>query len=526
MSNIEPTPFGDKYVLVEHIATGGMAEIYRAHYAGIEGFAKELVVKTLRQEFAARPEVVSMFLHEARIAATLHHNNVVHTYDLGELGGEYFIAMELLRGQELVNVMRRAHQHGRTIPLEIALGILMQSCEGLYYVHALADEHGRSLDLVHRDINPTNIHVGYDGVCRILDFGIAATRASAVAKKGQVAGKLSYMAPEQLQGQPLDQRADIFALGIVMYELTLGRRLFRGTREEIARRVLEGDIPPPTFVDPTFPPGLEAVIMKALELDPADRYGNCDHVFRDLEAFTQEQGLAWTHRRISAFMQELFGAGVPAVPLDHDDYDDLGRDPLDFDAFEHVGSDDETPDWARSLEQNGSASSSSTRRRVMTIGNLEALVQEGRFDHTGPYPAVRETPRRGRTIAPSGDPARSGHHKIVPLVGAPDGDDEAEFPRGPSGPEGKRTRTSGRTTTRTRLRPELGSRTPVTNTTGSRVTLTTATLTAVEGGSGRSFGSAVVNQQAHKTALVWTWILGLLVVGGLSYLAYTLFTSK
>mgnify|MGYP002622109402 FL=1 len=313
MSNIEPTPFGDKYLLVEHIATGGMAEIYRAQYTGIEGFAKELVVKTLRAEFAARDEVVGMFLDEARVAATLTHNNVVHTYDLGEIGGEYFIAMEYLKGEELVNVLRRAHQLGRSIPLETAIGVIMQSCEGLHYVHTRTDDGGRPLGLVHRDINPTNIHVGYDGVCKILDFGIAATRASAIAKKGQVAGKLSYMAPEQLRGGVIDARADIFPLGVVLYEMVLGRRLFRGQREEVTRRVLEGDIPPPTYVDPSFPPALESVIMKALEVDPADRYQNCDHMFRDLESFMQEASIASTPRKVSALMVDLFGEGAPAV---------------------------------------------------------------------------------------------------------------------------------------------------------------------------------------------------------------------
>jgi serine/threonine protein kinase len=130
LSNIEPTQFGDKYVLVEHIATGGMAEIYRANYSGIEGFAKELVIKRLREEFAARDDIVRMFLDEARVAATLTHNNVVHTYDLGEFDGEYYIAMELLKGQELVGVLRRSSQAGQRMPLQISLGIVMQALEG------------------------------------------------------------------------------------------------------------------------------------------------------------------------------------------------------------------------------------------------------------------------------------------------------------------------------------------------------------------------------------------------------------
>ncbi len=174
MSNIEPTPFGDKYLLVEHIATGGMAEVYRAQYTGIEGFAKELVVKRLREEFVERPEIVQMFLDEARVAATLTHNNVVHTYDLGELYGEYFIAMELLVGQELVAVLRRCGQTGQSIPMDLAIGIIMQALEGLNYAHSRVDENGEPLGLVHRDINPTNIVVSGDlRRITLVDFDLA-----------------------------------------------------------------------------------------------------------------------------------------------------------------------------------------------------------------------------------------------------------------------------------------------------------------------------------------------------------------
>ena len=529
MSNIEPTPFGDKYVLVEHIATGGMAEIYRAQYAGIEGFAKELVVKTLRDEFAARSDVVGMFLDEARVAATLTHNNVVHTYDLGEISGEYFIAMELLKGEELVNVLRRAHQSARPVPLELALGIIMQSCEGLHYVHTRVDDRGQPLGLVHRDINPTNIHVGYDGVCKILDFGIAATRASAVAKKGQVAGKLSYMAPEQLQGQPIDPRADIFPLGVILYEMCLGRRLFRGKRDEVTRRVLEGDVPPPTFVDPEFPPALEAIIMKALEVDPSERYQNCDHLFRDLEAFLQEVGLSWSPRKISAMMVELFGEGAPAQVDYDDEYDDLVDEALDFDAFESVGADDggdAPPDWARGLEA-ATTGSGGKRKKAMTIGNLEALVGQRPIAESGPQDVVEPEPRgpQGPPPPAADDPARSGHHKVVPAEGGgvPRGRSRASE----SGPlRSKRAKTGSRQ----RVRPPSGRRPtldpvasgprPSLSPTGSFVPASDGSVTT------RSFGSSVVTEQRAKGSVLWGWLLALLAVGGLAYMAYTLFTSK
>jgi len=509
LSNIEPTPFGDKYVLVEHIATGGMAEIYRAQYAGIEGFAKELVVKTLREDFAARDDVVSMFLDEARVAATLTHNNVVHTYDLGELGGEYFIAMELLKGEELVSVLRASLQHGRAIPLELALGIIMQSCEGLHYVHTRTDDTGRPLGLVHRDINPTNIHVGYDGICKILDFGIAATRASAVAKKGQVAGKLAYMAPEQLQGQPLDGRADIFPLGVILYEMCLRQRLFRGPREEVTRRVLEGDIPPPTFVDPQFPPQLEAIIMKALEVDPGDRYQNCDHMFRDLDAFLTERNLTSTSRKVSALMVDLFGEGKPAVVDYNDQYDDLEDDALDFAQFDSLSDrdEDEAPEWARSLDV-ASPSTSAARKRSMKIGNIETLVAQGKLEDSGPNPTVPSQGGRRTKVQ------TSGRHKIVgePVAedpDAPDGSDEADgsFEQGSSRRRGSGPRRSLAT-----------GRNPV-NTTGPLAAL------APDAASGRTFGHSVVSEQSKKPG-AWVWLVGLVVLSGLGWFAYTLLTTK
>ncbi|MCX4245869.1 serine/threonine protein kinase [Paraliomyxa miuraensis] len=534
MSNIEPTPFGDKYVLVEHIATGGMAEIYRAQYAGIEGFAKELVVKTLREEFAARPEVVEMFLDEARMAATLTHNNVVHTYDLGEIGDEYFIAMELLKGEELVQVLRTSMQVGRPLSIELGVGIIMQSCEGLHYVHSRTDDAGRSLGLVHRDINPTNIHVGYDGTCKVLDFGIAATRASVVAKKGQVAGKIAYMAPEQLRGEVIDLRADIFALGVVLYEMVLGRRLFRGRREEVARRVLEGDIPPPTFVDPQFPPALEAIIMKALELDPADRYTNCDHFFRALEGFLNEASLQCTPRKVSAMMVELFGEGAPAKVNYDDQYDDLEDEALDFDDFERIDDsaedDDEPPDWARNL--GGDSPGPTAKRRALTIGNLEALVAQGSLDESGPNPAIpREVggsqaavsrPVTRSRLPKAAGPKTSGHHRIVPKGEAA----VAERSRGgrksksstPSAPQAALRRPTGRHTSRQKTTPGTGRHSTL-NPTGPLAAV------APDAASGRTFGHGVVTEKTGGSS-PWMWLIGVVALSGLGYFVYTMLTSK
>lgn len=507
LSNIEPTPFGDKYLLVEHIATGGMAEIYRAQYQGVEGFAKELVVKRLREEFAERDDVVEMFLDEARVAATLTHNNVVHTYDLGELGGEYFISMELLKGEELIMVLRRTAQTGIVLPLEISLGIIMQSLEGLDYVHARTDDTGAPLGLVHRDINPTNIHVGYDGVAKIVDFGIAATRAKALAGAGKFAGKLSYMAPEQITGEDIDGRADLFALGVVLYEMCLRRRLFRGKPDDVRRRILEGDVPAPTFVDPDFPPGLEAVIMKALEVDPADRYQNADHMFRDLDNFLQEQGLSWTPRRISAYMAELFGEGAPAN-VDYEDlYDDLDSDSLDFADFDRLdkGGDagEDEPEWAKSLTSGKSPSGKKKRKKPMTIGNLEALVADAGLTAGGNEGDSESGVRRREN--PN---VASGTHKIVADDASPTEDSDDEAPARERARRASSTSSSHRakTTTRSRAALKTGSVAPVGEMTGS-------------------FGQTVMTQQRRGNGAI-IFLVVAVVLGVVGYIAYTVFTQK
>lgn len=512
MSNIEPTPFGDKYVLIEHIATGGMAEIYRANYSGIEGFAKELVIKRLREEFAARPAVVQMFLDEARVAATLTHNNVVHTYDLGECDGEYYIAMELLKGQELVAVLRRSVQSGRMIPLQIGLGVIMQALEGLHYVHARVDDQGRSLGLMHRDINPTNIHVGYDGLCKIVDFGIAATKASIQESEGQFAGKLSYAAPEQVMGHDLDHRADIFALGVVLYEMCLGRRLFRGKPQEVAERIVDGDIPPPTFVDPSFPPALEAIIMKALEVVAAERYQNCDHMFRDLDKFTEEAGLRCTQRMISGYMAELFGEGAP-VNVNYDDlYDDLVDEALDFDKFDSLdGPGQDAPEWVTSVQ----SAEASGKKASMTIGNLEAIVAKLKAEPEVAAAAAVVTGERAPEAAPppAADARRGGRRARTTSSG-----------RHPAvGPEPRGVR-------RPTVTPGTGSQRALggANRTASRPIVTSAHATIDPGltSGGPAFGHGVMSEQSKKGGALITWILVIVGVGGIGWIAYTMFTMK
>ncbi len=315
------------------------------------------------------------------------------------------------------------------------------------------------------------------------------------------------MAREQLRGDAIDARADVFPLGVVMYELCLGRRLFRGQRDDVMRRVLEGDVPPPTFINPSFPPTLEAVIMRALEVDPADRYQNCDHMFRDLEAFLQEEGLNSSARKLSAVMVDLFGEGAPAV-VDYDDmYDDLEGDALDFDHFETVSSDDDAPEWARELEVKSPADSSPKRRRArqLTIGNLEALVGQGRGEESGAHPVVPPEPQAQEASGPHAE-ARgssttgSGMHRAV---GADVATETGRSKRRP--PSGARPRLRGGPPS------------------GASPLLTTGPLTPVSEHT-TGFGQSVVRSKGGGVA--WAWIVGVIVFGGFAYLAYTLFTAK
>ncbi len=229
---IEPVRFGERYWLVRQLAVGGMAEIYLARQNAMAGFEKEVVVKRLKPELAGDPRIVEMFLDEARIGAQLNHPNIVHVYDVDEQDGVPYIAMELIVGEELNQLCRRGLALRRFLPLEHAVELMRQAAAGLGYFHhkrkGHVAEHGEPMDIVHLDISPTNLLVTEDGFLKIIDFGIARARGQRFRDEGAIPGKLSYMSPEQAARQTVDHRSDIFSLGVVLYEITVGRRLFKG----------------------------------------------------------------------------------------------------------------------------------------------------------------------------------------------------------------------------------------------------------------------------------------------------------
>ncbi|HXU05710.1 MAG TPA: serine/threonine-protein kinase [Polyangia bacterium] len=295
-----------RYTVVRPLASGGMAELFIAKQEAMGGFEKPVVLKLLQPRYAENPRVVSMFLDEARLAAKLNHPSIVHLYDVAEDGGLKYIAMEYIHGETVADIVKRGLAVNNYLPLEHAVHIVRQSAAGLGYAHERREADGHVLRIVHRDVSPTNILVSFEGQTKIVDFGIARAEDELREESGSRPGKASYMSPEQVRGEPADYRSDIFSLGIILYELTLCQRLYRGAPEVTMRKIVDEMVTPPTAINRDYPPTLELIVMKALEKRPEDRYQSAEAMSLDLEEFLEESGLRSGNRRMAAYMQELF----------------------------------------------------------------------------------------------------------------------------------------------------------------------------------------------------------------------------
>ncbi|MBC8131823.1 MAG: protein kinase [Deltaproteobacteria bacterium] len=297
-----------RFTITSHLASGGMAELFIARQEAVGGFEKDLVLKMLQERYAQNPRVVEMFLDEARLAAKLNHQNIVHVYDVDEADGVRYIAMEYIHGETVTDIVRRSIARGVFLPLEHAIHLVGETAAGLAYAHETLDAEGKPARIVHRDISPSNILVTYEGLTKIVDFGIARVQDQIREESGMRPGKVSYMSPEQVRGEPTDHRSDIFSLGTILYEITVGRRLWRGPAEIVMRRIAEELIPPPTYVRRDYPPTLELIVMKALERRPTDRYQSAAELQHELTEFMDDAGLKSGARRLSQYMKDLFAA--------------------------------------------------------------------------------------------------------------------------------------------------------------------------------------------------------------------------
>jgi serine/threonine protein kinase len=298
-----------------------MAEVLLARVTGIEGFERHVVIKRIRAEQARDKSHVQMFLEEARLAATLHHHNVVQVHDIGEEQGEYFFVMEYVHGEDVRRILTAVTGREARAPLEHVLTIITGAAAGLHHAHEQCGPNRVPLGIVHRDVSPENILVGYDGGVKVADFGIAkASSRSLQTESGIRKGKVAYMSPEQCLGLPVDRRSDIFALGIVLYESLTTRRLFKEDNDFLTMTtIVQSKIPPPSTVWPQIPPELEQIVMKALSPLPGDRYATADELRRALEAFAAKFGLQTSTTALADYMKAKFGQCPEPWLIDDDE---------------------------------------------------------------------------------------------------------------------------------------------------------------------------------------------------------------
>ncbi len=286
-----------------------MAEIFLARSHGMAGFARYVVLKRILPERGTDPRWIEMFLDEARLAAQLQHPNVAQVFDLGRLGEGYFFTMEYVHGANMREVLVRCAQRGQRLPLSVALGVASGAASGLDHAHERRDDEGKSLGIVHRDVSPSNLMLSYDGVVKLVDFGVAkAHLRSSVTQSGTVKGKISYLSPEQCRGRDVDRRSDIFALGIVLYEMATTKRLYRRNSDfETMTAIVNEDPEAPSRYNPEVSPQLDALILRALAKDPGQRQQSAAELLEELEEVARVGGHSITNTTLRRQMKELYG---------------------------------------------------------------------------------------------------------------------------------------------------------------------------------------------------------------------------
>jgi serine/threonine protein kinase len=320
-----PVQFG-KYYLLERVNVGGMAEVFKAKAYGVEGFERLVAVKRILPNIAEDEEFITMFIDEAKIAVQLTHANIAQVFDLGRVEDSYFIALEYVQGKDLRAIFDRCRQQGSDpMPIAQACFAVMKVCEGLDYAHNKRDPQGREMHLVHRDVSPQNVLVSYEGEVKLIDFGIAkAIGKASQTQAGILKGKFGYMSPEQVRGLPIDRRSDVFSVGIVLYEMLTGERLFVGESDfSTLEKVRNVEILPPTAYNRRIPEELERIVLKALAKDVEDRYQNAIDLHDELQAFVYTAGEFCSRKDLAAWMKKFFAQELAEENAKMDQYRDL-----------------------------------------------------------------------------------------------------------------------------------------------------------------------------------------------------------
>jgi hypothetical protein len=312
-------PFGS-YQLLEPIGKGGMAEVWRGKLIGAQAFERVVVIKRILPHLCGDPRFVEMFITEARLSARLHHPNIVQVFELGDVAGELFLVLEHVAGVDLLTLLRATAARG-PLPLGLAAHVIHGVARALGFAYDVQGADGAPLRIVHRDVSPSNVMVGYDGQVKLLDFGVAKALGATSderTRSGTLKGKIAYLAPEFIEGAPFDHRSDLFAAGVMLHELLTGRRLFKGDGDfETLRLIRDGVVAPPSRTNPAVPPALDAIAMKLLARDPAARYQHAGELVVDLGRALHD--LRWGATETAAAVlesappREASAAGVTAA---------------------------------------------------------------------------------------------------------------------------------------------------------------------------------------------------------------------
>ena len=433
----QPTPFGS-YLLDRKLAEGGMAEVFLARQRGLGGFEKQVVVKRILPALSTHADFVQMFLNEARLAARLSHSNVVQVFEAGEVDGRYYISMEYIDGADLRLFYDEAEHNGQPIPPGLACRIIADLLNGLHYAHAFTDENGRPLGIVHRDVSPQNVLVTRNGAVKIVDFGIAkATRtAQQQTQAGRVKGKVAYLSPEQAMGRPLDGRSDVFACGILLWELCTGTRLYaRSNDMATIMAITEDDAAAPSSVNPELPEALDLILKQALARNAADRYPSAHAMQAELEAIIRAEGWPGDRRAVERYMASRLDSMTPTFsppPIPHDP----SIAPPEANVSEHPRIDNEFDDGPTMLGSSApSMASMMSALKAQQKPPIRSASQIASAETMVAMPPSDETPtnEQPKAVVPHAPPAVISAATVMsaPVVVAPM--PTPDRPRTPSG---------------------------------------------------------------------------------------------
>lgn len=405
-----------RYRVLERIAAGGMAEVFRAESAGLEGFKKKVAIKRVLPHLAGKTEFIGMFLDEARLSAHLGHSNCVQVFDIGQGDNTFFIVMEMVDGADLKGVISHRRDRGQTIPVEEAVLICVRICEGLAYAHELKDDRGQPLNIVHRDMSPPNVLMTRYGEVKIADFGLAKANSQLEnSQPGIIKGKFGYLSPEAAKGHSVDARTDVFAVGIILWEMLSGRRLFQGKTDlETVKQVQRAEVLDIRQVNPHVPESVVQVLNKALAGDPDRRYLSARALGDDLnqvlfrlpravssfdiaQLVLPVEAAREAEKKRKASHGSLIGSLIDQALFEFTSLDDEGQaaatgesaSPLDVHSFVGdlpEGRTDEPLDWGNSLGLSTAPSAPTSDLERIELGNLSLLEE----DRAGSHPAIEE----------------------------------------------------------------------------------------------------------------------------------------